>query len=123
MTVWVVSILAVPGEQMVFAREGDAKDFAAEFKEGTCAVTEELVIDGYWAAQVIVAAGGSWSGRRYPGGPGLVKGLGRWAISGESLLSMLRRVEAGENPDMVYAEEYVNAEHEQVEGQDADAHT
>jgi len=36
--------------------------------------------------------------------------LGWWCISGESLLAMLRRVAAGEDPDLVYAEEYVNAD-------------
>lgn len=43
--------------------------------------------------------------------------LGWHAISGESLLAMLRRVQAGEDPDLVYLEEYANAEHEQVEGE------
>ena len=41
--------------------------------------------------------------------------LGWHVISGEDLLAMLRRVAEGEDPDMVYAEEYVNAEHERVE--------
>jgi hypothetical protein len=36
--------------------------------------------------------------------------LGWWCISGEALLDMLRRVQAGEDPDLVYAEEYVNSE-------------
>lgn len=40
--------------------------------------------------------------------------LGWWVISGESLLAMLRRVEAGEDPDLVYAEEYANCDHEEV---------
>lgn len=44
------------------------------------------------------------------------KGLGWHVISGEDLLRMLRRVAAGEDPNMVYAEEYANADHEQVEG-------
>jgi hypothetical protein len=44
--------------------------------------------------------------------------LGWHVISGEDLLAMLRRVAAGEEPDMVYAEEYVNAERETVEGGD-----
>jgi hypothetical protein len=35
-------------------------------------------------------------------------------INGEDLLVMLRRVAEGEDPDMVYAEEYVNAEREEV---------
>lgn len=38
--------------------------------------------------------------------------LGWWCISGEALLSMLRRVQAGEDPDLVYAEEYANSDHE-----------
>lgn len=41
--------------------------------------------------------------------------LGWHVISGEGLLAMLRRVAAGEDPDMVYAEEYANADHEHVE--------
>lgn len=36
--------------------------------------------------------------------------LGWWAISGEALLEMLRRVSNGEDPDMVYAEEYANSQ-------------
>jgi hypothetical protein len=39
-----------------------------------------------------------------------------WAISEEDVLAMLRRVAAGEDPDAVYAEAYVNSEHEEVEG-------
>lgn len=35
--------------------------------------------------------------------------LGWWTLSGEQLLAMLKRVAAGEDPDMVYAEEYANA--------------
>lgn len=40
--------------------------------------------------------------------------LGYWAISGEGLMEMLRRVAAGEEPDLVYIEEYANAELEDV---------
>lgn len=40
--------------------------------------------------------------------------LGWHVISGEDLLAMLRRVQAGEDPGLVYAEEYVNADREQV---------
>lgn len=40
----------------------------------------------------------------------VVGDLGWWVISGERLLAMLRRIEAGEDPDLVYAEEYVNSE-------------
>lgn len=36
-----------------------------------------------------------------------------WAISGETLMEMLRRVEAGEDPDLVYAEQSVKAKLEQ----------
>lgn len=42
--------------------------------------------------------------------------LGWWSISGEALMDMLRRVEDGENPSLVYAEQYANSEHEMVEG-------
>lgn len=41
--------------------------------------------------------------------------LGWHVISGEDLLAMLRRVENGENPDLVYAEEWANADHEKIE--------
>ncbi len=41
--------------------------------------------------------------------------LGWHVISGEQLLAMLRRVAVGENPDLVYAEEWANAEHERYE--------
>lgn len=40
--------------------------------------------------------------------------LGWHVISGEGLLSMLRRVANGEDPDVVYIEEYVNADREEV---------
>lgn len=43
-------------------------------------------------------------------------GLGWWVIDGATLLDMLRRTHAGEDPDFVYAEEYANGEHEQVGG-------
>lgn len=45
-------------------------------------------------------------------------GLGWHVISGIDLLRMLRRVAEGENPDLVYAEEYANAEHKQIGGND-----
>jgi hypothetical protein len=38
--------------------------------------------------------------------------LGWWVISGESLMDMLTRVYEGEDPGVVYAEEYANADHE-----------
>lgn len=47
--------------------------------------------------------------------------LGWWTISGESLMEMLHRCVAGEDPDIVYAEMYANSEHEFVEGDDAEA--
>lgn len=34
--------------------------------------------------------------------------MGWWNMSGEHLLDMLYRVYDGENPDMVYTEEYAN---------------
>lgn len=40
--------------------------------------------------------------------------LGWHVIHGEDLLIALRRVREGENPDMVYAELWANAEHEHV---------
>jgi len=41
--------------------------------------------------------------------------LGWWTISGEALLDLLRRAHAGEDPDLLYAEEYANAEVETYE--------
>lgn len=41
--------------------------------------------------------------------------LGWHVISGGELLDALRRVEAGEPADLVYAELWANAEHETVE--------
>lgn len=38
--------------------------------------------------------------------------LGWWVVSGENLLDLLRRAHAGEDPEMLYIEEYVNSEHE-----------
>jgi hypothetical protein len=38
-----------------------------------------------------------------------------WCISEDDVLAALRRVAAGEDPDLVYAEMYVNAEREEVE--------
>lgn len=37
-----------------------------------------------------------------------------WSISGEDLLMMLRRVEAGESPEMVYAEQFANSDIEEI---------
>jgi hypothetical protein len=42
-----------------------------------------------------------------------VPALGYHVISGELLLEMLRRVEEGESADLVYAEAWANADHEQ----------
>lgn len=36
--------------------------------------------------------------------------LGWWTISGEALLDLLRRAHLGEDPDLMYAEEYANSE-------------
>ena len=38
--------------------------------------------------------------------------LGWWSISGEALLDMMRRAHEGEDPSMVYAEEYANSDRE-----------
>lgn len=35
--------------------------------------------------------------------------LGWWLVSGEDLLAVLRRVAAGDDPDLVFAECYANA--------------
>lgn len=45
--------------------------------------------------------------------------LGWWAISGEAFLTALRRAYAGEDPDLIYAEQYANSDVERVEGDDA----
>lgn len=44
--------------------------------------------------------------------------LGWHAIPGTLLLDALRRVEAGEKADLVYAELWANAEHEDVTDED-----
>lgn len=36
-------------------------------------------------------------------------------VSSADLLAMLRRCHAGEDPDLVYLEEYVNSDHEEVD--------
>lgn len=41
-----------------------------------------------------------------------------WSISQDALLAMLHRVAAGEDPDLVYAEEYVNADVSHVPDED-----
>jgi len=41
---------------------------------------------------------------------------GWWVISDDALLGMLRRCADGENPDLVFAEEYANCDHEQGDG-------
>lgn len=40
--------------------------------------------------------------------------LGYHVISGEHLLAALRAVASGEDPDLVYAEMWANAEHEKI---------
>jgi len=41
-----------------------------------------------------------------------------WTISTESMLAMLRRCHDGEDPELVFMEEYANADHEYVEEDD-----
>jgi len=41
--------------------------------------------------------------------------LGWHVIAGDHLLDSLRRVAAGENPDIVYAELWANAGHDDIE--------
>lgn len=38
--------------------------------------------------------------------------MGWWVVSGKNLLAMLRRAHDGEDPDLIYAEEYANSDHE-----------
>lgn len=40
--------------------------------------------------------------------------LGWWAISGDALMAALRRVAAGEDPDLIYAELYANSRQEET---------
>jgi hypothetical protein len=42
-----------------------------------------------------------------------------WSIHGTALHEMLTRAAAGEDPDVLYLELYVNSSHEQVGGGDA----
>lgn len=44
--------------------------------------------------------------------------LGWHTISGEHFLECLQRVAAGEDPDMIFAELWANAEHEHVNPDD-----
>jgi hypothetical protein len=44
--------------------------------------------------------------------------LGYWVISGEALLELLREVAAGADPDLVYAENYANADMENYRDED-----
>lgn len=41
--------------------------------------------------------------------------LGWNVISSEGLLDLLRRANAGEDPDLLFAEAWANAEHEEIE--------
>ena len=50
----------------------------------------------------------------------MMDGLGIHVLAGETLLELLRRVGAGEDPDEVYMETYVNAEHVSVEEEGED---
>lgn len=38
--------------------------------------------------------------------------MGWWTISGEAFMAALKQVQAGESPDVVYAEHYANSDHE-----------
>lgn len=38
--------------------------------------------------------------------------LGWWTLSGQALMDALRRVQDGDDPDVVYAELYANSDHE-----------
>lgn len=64
--------------------------------------------------------GDGWQIAPTPGDAGVrcpaCKGDVWHSISSDDLLAMLRRVAAGEDPELVYLEEYVNAEHTQIEG-------
>jgi hypothetical protein len=40
----------------------------------------------------------------------LAESLGFWCVSGNTLLEMLRRCAAGEDPDLIYAEYYANCD-------------
>jgi hypothetical protein len=40
-------------------------------------------------------------------------------IASDDLIAMLERAKAGEEPQMIYLEEYANSQHEHVEGEDA----
>jgi hypothetical protein len=40
---------------------------------------------------------------------------GWWVISDEGLMSMLKAVQYGDDPDVVYAEHYANCEHQTEE--------
>lgn len=42
--------------------------------------------------------------------------MGWHVISGEHLLELLRRARAGEEPSLIYAEAYANAEHKDIDG-------
>lgn len=46
--------------------------------------------------------------------------LGYWVLDGTTLLSLLRRVRDGEDPDQIYLEEYANADHEYYGGDASD---
>ncbi len=42
------------------------------------------------------------------------RGMDWWCISGEGLLSLLRRAASGEDPDLLYAEAYANSRIERL---------
>lgn len=49
-----------------------------------------------------------------PASPAPSDAMGWWVLSGDNLLAMLRRAHGGEDPDLIYAEEYANSEHESL---------
>jgi hypothetical protein len=45
----------------------------------------------------------------------MARAAGYWVLSGDDLLAMLQRVAAGEDPEMVYVEQYANSDIESFE--------
>jgi len=103
------------------AREADAAVERAEQVEERLArvrrrLTDDLCPgDGSHVADAIAILDESES-RPAPIEAGDREALGYWAISGDAFLAALHRAHDGEDPDMVYAELYVNSDHEEVEG-------
>ena len=42
-----------------------------------------------------------------------------WALSGDDLMDMLREVQAGADPEIVYMEHYANSDIETIKGEDS----